>query len=200
MSSKDSRFSLTLPSFISSSFSASTVLSSLLPSVTPLPSSSTGTITLCLSLLRKSDPPVFSLHVSVEQGLLGLQTAGQRHEDGVHVLTLPGVFGRRLEQQHVVGVGKFERRVGGNLGNRRCLVVRLKHSKRTQYYCVLWLGLEYTHLYLVDQITLVSHQDSRNGCWHPVAVTLLEHNGVKWNNKPNKHRQVICDRIWAAEW
>lgn len=83
-------------------------------------SASTGTITFCLSLLCESDPPVFSLHISVEQRLLGLEAAGQRHEDGVDILTLPGVLGRRFKQQHVVGICKLQRRVGGNL--RRSLV------------------------------------------------------------------------------
>lgn len=54
--------------------------------------SSTRTITLCLSLLCEAHSPVLSLHVSVEQRFLSLQTAGQGHEDRVDVLTFSRVL------------------------------------------------------------------------------------------------------------
>lgn len=96
---------------------------------------STGTITLCFSLLCEPDPPVFSLHISVEQRLLGLEAAGQRHEDGVDILTLPGVLGRRFKQQHVVGIRKLQRRIGGNL--RKSLVFGGKPGCKIQLLSIV---------------------------------------------------------------
>lgn len=91
------------------------ISSALFPSTMP-PPSSTRTAALCFSLLCEPDSAVLSLHVPVEQGFLGLQAAGQGHEDRVDVLRLPWVLRRRLKQQHVVGVSKLQRHVGGHLG------------------------------------------------------------------------------------
>ena len=70
---------------------------------------------LRIGFLGESHSAVLPLHVPVEQGLLGLKPASQAHEDRVHILAFLGVLCRCLKEQHVVGVGKLERRVGGHL-------------------------------------------------------------------------------------
>lgn len=112
-------FSLTLPSSLFLDVSLFPLLC--LPLLVSL--FSTGTITLCFSCLCKSNSSVFSFYVSVEQGFLGLQAAGQGHENGVDILTLPWVLGWCFKQQHIVGISKLQCHVGGNLEKHHWCVI-----------------------------------------------------------------------------
>jgi len=55
------------------------------------------------------------LQVPAEQRALGLQPAGQAHENGVHVLAFLRVLGRGLEQKHVVRIGELQGHAGWHL-------------------------------------------------------------------------------------
>lgn len=154
---------------------ASTILSSLFPSITPptLGAPQQGQLDfVSVTCVSRTLPSSLSTsRYSRDFWALRRQASAMKMES-TFWLSL-GSLADVSKSSMLWASANFSAVLEGTWGNHQCLAVRLGTPILTNAHCN-W-GLSQPYLYLVDEIALVSHQDSRNRCRHPVAVALLEH-------------------------